>query len=249
MLKRQSESDHKSLEDLIRERDILNRNLVKASNGTQKQVHLVKVHEQTIRNLENEISSYKEEAAKQRKLIFQLEKERDRYISESSDVQKQYVEALEDVKMKELQIFDIKKKIAESELKLKQQQSLYEAVRSDRNLYSKNLIEAQDEITEMKRKLKIMNHQIEQLKQEIAAKEAALVKEHFEHLKVDKERESLKNELNKLKQQNEMAQQYIQNQQSEEQKLRHIIAESDNERVQQKKEYDAVIQERVRQYE
>ena len=34
------------------------------------------------------------------------------------------------------------------------------AVRSDRNLYSKNLIESQDEITEMKRKLKIMNHQV-----------------------------------------------------------------------------------------
>lgn len=35
---------------------------------------------------------------------------------------------------------------------------------------SKNLIEARDEITEMKRKLKIMSHQIDQLKEEIAAK-------------------------------------------------------------------------------
>ena len=40
-------------------------------------------------------------------------------------------------------------------------------MRSDRNLYSKNLIESQDEIAEMKRKFKIMNHQIEQLKEEI----------------------------------------------------------------------------------
>lgn len=42
-----------------------------------------------------------------------------------------------------MQIFDYRKKIAESETKLKQQQNLYEAVRSDRNLYSKNLVEAQ----------------------------------------------------------------------------------------------------------
>ena len=35
---------------------------------------------------------------------------------------------------------------------------------------SKNLIEARDEITEMKRKLKIMSHQIDQLKEEISAK-------------------------------------------------------------------------------
>lgn len=50
------------------------------------------------------------------------------------------------------------------------QQQLYESVRSDRNNYSKSLIEAQDEIAEMRREAKIMNHQIEQLKEEIAAK-------------------------------------------------------------------------------
>lgn len=36
----------------------------------------------------------------------------------------------------------------------------------------------------MKRKFKIMNHQIEQLKEEIGAKDLALVKEHFDHMKV-----------------------------------------------------------------
>ena len=41
---------------------------------------------------------------------------------------------------------------------------------SDRNACSKNLIEARDEMTEMKRKLKIMSHQINQLKDEIASK-------------------------------------------------------------------------------
>ena len=41
---------------------------------------------------------------------------------------------------------------------------------ADRNMCSKSLIESRDEITEMKRKLKIMSHQIDQLKEEIAAK-------------------------------------------------------------------------------
>lgn len=50
---------------------------------------------------------------------------------------------MEDIKIREIQIFDYRKKISESETKLKQQQNLYEAVRSDRNLYSKNLVEAQ----------------------------------------------------------------------------------------------------------
>ena len=63
---------------------------------------------------------------------------------------------MEDVKTREMQIFDSKKRIAESETRLKQQQNLYEACRADRNLYSKNLIESQDEITEMKDRNKII---------------------------------------------------------------------------------------------
>ena len=99
---------------------------------------------------------------------------------------------MEEVKIREMQIFDYKKKIAEAETKLKQQQNLYEAVRSDRNLYSKNLIESQDEILEMKRKLKIMNHQIDQLKEEISAKDSALLKERLDHQDVEKHKEQLK---------------------------------------------------------
>jgi archaellum component FlaC len=53
--------------------------------------------------------------------------------------------------MKDMNIFDSKKKISELEKRLKEQQALYENVRADRNVYSKNLIESQDEITEMKR--------------------------------------------------------------------------------------------------
>uniref|UniRef100_H2ZK26 Cilia- and flagella-associated protein 58 central coiled coil domain-containing protein n=1 Tax=Ciona savignyi TaxID=51511 RepID=H2ZK26_CIOSA len=176
-MKKQAEADRKAMDDLVRERDILNKNCLKAANATQKQLNQVRLHEQSKKNLEQEIQNYKDEAQKQRKIIYQLEKERDRYINEASDLTQKVLGHMEDVKVREMQIFDYKKKIAEAETKLKQQQNLYEAVRSDRNLYSKNLIEAQDEITEMKRKLKIMNHQIDQLKEEITTKEAALVKE------------------------------------------------------------------------
>lgn len=93
-------------------------------------------------------------------------------------------QALEEVKLREMAIIDLQKRIMEGEAKLKQQQNLYEAVRADRNLYSKNLIEAQDEIQEMKRKFKIMQHQIEQLKEEITGKDLYLLKEHFDHQKV-----------------------------------------------------------------
>uniref|UniRef100_A0A8C8ZJN6 Cilia and flagella associated protein 58 n=1 Tax=Prolemur simus TaxID=1328070 RepID=A0A8C8ZJN6_PROSS len=74
------------MDELLRERDILNKNMLKAVNATQKQIDLVKLHEQAKRTLEEEIQNYKDEAQKQRKIIFQLEKERDRYINEASDL-------------------------------------------------------------------------------------------------------------------------------------------------------------------
>lgn len=68
------------------------------------------------------LQNYKDEAQKQRKIIFQLEKERDRYINEAGELTQKVLQHMEDVKVREMQIFDYKKKIAEAETKLKQQQ-------------------------------------------------------------------------------------------------------------------------------
>ena len=173
---KEKEKNLKQIEDLTRERDLLNKNMTNQTKNSEKQANLIKTHDQSIKHLEQEIANYKEEASKQRKIIFQLEKERDRYISEASELTQKVLQHMEDVKIKEMTIFDYKKKIAEAETKFKQQQNLYEAVRSDRNLYSKSLIEKQDEISENRKKLKTMTHQIDQLKEEIQNKEQALIK-------------------------------------------------------------------------
>merc|ERR1711865_808741 len=184
------------------------------------------------------------ESMKQRKIVHHLEKERERFGAEASDAGAKFVAALEEVKLREMTILDLQKKIAEGDTKLKQQQNLYEAVRSDRNLYSKNLIESQDEIAEMKRKFKIMNHQIEQLKEEITAKDHALVKERFDHQKVEKQKEQLKNELARMRKLLEANEHTINNQDAEIRKLTHMIRRMDDEALDQRKEYDQVINER-----
>jgi DNA repair exonuclease SbcCD ATPase subunit len=89
-----------------------------------------------------------------------------------------------------------------------------------------------------------MNHQIEQLKDEITSKDHSLVKEHFNHHNVDKERELLKNELTKIRKQILSSEQIIDNQKVEVQKLAQIIQEADEERGRQRKECDAVMSER-----
>ena len=93
-----------------------------------------------------QISNFKWESMKQRKSIYTLEKDREKLGAQASDAGAKYMLALEEVKLREMTMVDLQKKISEGDARLKQQQSLYEAVRSDRNLYSKNLIESQDEI-------------------------------------------------------------------------------------------------------
>ena len=55
----------------------------------------------------------------------------------------------------------------------------------------------------MKRKLKIMNHQIDQLKDEIAGKENVLAKTTLDFTKIQKEKISLTAEIDQMKKRHE----------------------------------------------
>jgi chromosome segregation ATPase len=111
-------------------------------------------------------------------LISQVEKERDSYSQDANKANANLMQMVEEVKLKKNLITELKKENMEYEAKMKQQQNLYEAVRAERNLYSKNCIEAQDEVIELKRKFKIASHNISNLKDEIDRKNQALTNEH-----------------------------------------------------------------------
>ena len=145
------------------------------------------------------------------------------------------------MKLRELENVDLLKQIADGESKLRQQQNLYEAVRADRNVYSKNLVAAQDEIGEMKRKFKIMNQQVEQLKEEIGAKDIALVKEHFDHMKVEKEKEGLRFELAKAARPPPTPSRAAA---TRGKRPRRVVAEAAAERETLRKEHDIVVADR-----
>ncbi|XP_040006991.1 cilia- and flagella-associated protein 58 [Xiphias gladius] len=241
---KQVEADKKAIDELIRERDILSKNMIKAAQSTEKQQNLVKLLDQDKKTLEHEISGYCQEAQKQRKIIQQLEKERDRYINETSSLMQKVQQKMNDIEVREMEIFDWRKKVTEAECKLKQQENLLESVVSERNLYSKNLIEAQEEIAEIKRKMKTMNNQVTRLRDEITGKELALAKDQQVHKRLEKDNESLKGELQLIKLQLEETKQRVDSQKAEQQKLQNIIADADAEQIQQKKQLEQVIRER-----
>lgn len=117
-------------------------------------------------------------------------------------------------------------------------------MQSDRNLHAKHLLESQSEIAEMKRKLKIMNYQINGYKEDINGKDEFLSKEKQENLRLHKDIELITEESKNLKNQNDIAQAYIKNQVAEEMKLNHFVKEAEQERSRQEKAWQVLIGER-----
>lgn len=121
---------------------------------------------------------------------------------------------------------------------------MYEQVRSDRNLFSKQQVQSEDEIAEMKRKFKIMTHQIDQLKEEIQTKDAALINEHFAYKRLQDEMKVNKRKLAKRKEVLATADQVLASQDAEIKNLRRTLNEAEAAQHQQKRVYDDVVQER-----
>jgi hypothetical protein len=72
--KKELEAANKQIDLVTRERDMSQKNFVKSTTSSLKQYSVLKLSEQNKRNLEQEISGYKDEAQKMRKLIYTLEK-------------------------------------------------------------------------------------------------------------------------------------------------------------------------------
>uniref|UniRef100_A0A7S0DU84 Cilia- and flagella-associated protein 58 central coiled coil domain-containing protein n=1 Tax=Amorphochlora amoebiformis TaxID=1561963 RepID=A0A7S0DU84_9EUKA len=148
------------------------------------------------------------------------------------------------VKLREADIHDLKKFIAEGEKKLKLQKSLYEQVRADRNFFSKKHVQSRDEIAEMKQKFKIMKHQIEQLKEEIQMKEIQLINAHFTRKQLTDEKKGKDRRLNQKNEVLETADKVLANQNDEIQNLRQTLEGAEFEQQRQRKIYEDVVQER-----
>jgi len=106
----------------------------------------------------NEINAIKKEIDKKNKKINTLEKEKEKYGMTAAKANAKYFHSLEEIKLKDNLISEFQKKNLETEAKLKQQQTLYENVRHERNIYSKALTETNDDINELRRRYRIVQH-------------------------------------------------------------------------------------------
>ena len=100
--RKERESERKVVDDLVRERDILNKNLVKMVSATQAQADVLKIHENSKRNLEVEIASYRSATLATARTVKKLRAERDRYAGEAVEAVEKFAKAQSEVKAREV---------------------------------------------------------------------------------------------------------------------------------------------------
>ena len=243
-LRKSHETEKKEIENLMRERNTIGKGLENTKRKNKEIEEDIKKIEKDKQNVERELSMCREEIAKLTDNIKKLEADRDKYGLEASKANANLIQMVEEVKLKKNLISELKKENVEFEGKLKQQQNLYEAVRSDRNLYSKNLIEAQDEVAELKRKFKIATHQITQLIDEIEIKDQALTHEHLQMSMTKTELEKKTSECSQEAQARKAAESAKTLLDKNVEKLKSIINEAQIERDRLTGDYKRVINER-----
>merc|ERR1712113_711736 len=99
-------------------------------------------------------------------------------------------------------------------------------------------------ISEMRKKFRVMYHQIEQLKEEIKEKDKAINMQHFELQFKSKDTEKTRETLEKHNKLRNKSQQVVEQNQQEIKKLEATIREAEVERQNQRKEFEAVTSER-----
>ena len=183
--------DKKKMDQTKQKVTSLEHNLRRSSSSHQRSQKEVQKALNSAKALRNQIKALEVKVEKQRKAISQTEEERNHYLQEATEHAKKVEMLLDEVRDAESLVFTYKKEMRDMETQLKQQQNLYAAVRNDRTGLARSLTESQDEISDLKGKLRVLEHQFDQLKEEIEAKEAALVKESQEQTKLAKEKDEL----------------------------------------------------------
>ncbi|ORX86266.1 hypothetical protein BCR32DRAFT_290123 [Anaeromyces robustus] len=241
---KECENIKRKVKELTREREILNRNYIASLNNNSKQNGIIKVNEQTIKNTEHEIQSYRDEASKMRKIIYSLEKERDNHVIIQSSLKNSLNDKQASIKMLHIKIEDSEKKYSMLEKKYDDCMKLYEDIKTDRNNYSKKLAESLEEVLELKRRNQSNSHIIDTMKEEVRMKDTVIAKAHFEKKKLEKEKESLLNQLSS--QHNELLNNrtFIKNLHSSEENMRHTLIELENERKKLLNNYNNLVKEK-----
>lgn len=102
--KKYMDEDKRAMEGMVKEKDGLNKTLQRQQALQKDTAKLIHIQEQTRKKLELELDTFFIESGKQKKLINQLERERDRLAEEQIELTQTIQDNMEDIRIKKVSI-------------------------------------------------------------------------------------------------------------------------------------------------
>jgi len=200
--------------------------------------------EQVVLSLEKELVLMKEESEKLKQRIHHLENKNGKHNDELAEKRAGIDRANNEVRIRDVEVQEMRKESQQWEQKFKEQHQICNNLRAEQGKSSRNTIETQKEVDNLKDQSIALNQKIKTMRSELLVKDESLVKEHFDHRKEKAHKEQLNNEVSRLKQQIMQQEDIIQKQVTEIRRLCSTLRKMDEDTLVQRKEYDGVINER-----
>jgi len=233
-----------AVEELKREVDIFINSFLKQEGIEQGKAELLRGLADNIKVLEEELVEESRYEQQQRKAVSRLTGEREAMAREAAKSVGAAKETHEELKVKELVIIDLSKKHVETGARLREFSKLYDVVKADRNKYVNQIAASAQALSEMKEKIKILQNEVEILRNESVAKDKALSKERLEHQNAFTTRDALRAEQNKHMAAEKEKKAQVQQLAAETDNLNSLINGVEKEMLKLKRRYESAVEER-----
>ncbi len=214
---------------------------IEANDKKEKQFNeMNESYKRAISNLDKN----KKELNDLEKVYRELERARNKSTEENTKLKNKIDHLLEDIRLGDNRVQELQKKVAEYEKKMKMQREVYDAVRRDKNLYFKNLIETQDDLVERQNLLQFNKKEIENLKSDLKKKDDYIVDIKGKNTKFEKSLKNKEIDNNKLTKELDSKTKMCQAQEKEMEKLKINVEETSKNYNKLEGEYKKAIIDR-----
>ena len=243
-LKEEGRKQRSVVDELKREVDIFINSFLKQEGIEQgKKDFLLALMEQ-VKVLEEELAEESKYEQQQRKAVARLTGEREAMAREAAKSVAAARATHEELKVKELEIVDLSKRHVEMGARLREFSKLYDVVKADRNKYVNQITASAQALSEMKEKIKILQNEVEILRNESVTKDKALSKERLEHQQAFSTRDALRVEQNKHAAAEKEKKALVQQLAAETDNLNSLINGIEKEMLKLKRRYESAVEER-----
>ncbi|KAF4658729.1 hypothetical protein FOL46_006854 [Perkinsus olseni] len=243
-IRKLSNDDVSMVDELMGDRDVLNRSLVKIHYKGERESEEMRRIERMKDGLQYEIDDIKREVDDINSKIQTLIKQRESFGLDLSTAYSKCMRGMEEVKIRDNRVTEAGKIIDEDNTRLSIQKGLYDDARAERNECCKKLRDSEDEISSLKRKLKLMHHEIEELEEDVKAKDEAIMKECYQYNRISKSAASTRDELTKIRREQKEHEKHVEGSRGRVKELENEMKKVEENKELMKRKYTTLVAER-----